>query len=60
MQANKDYRRMNMWYQEKAKFHYKQWETATEQGNEKAANAHMLEYLNYIEMEKIEARRTAQ
>ncbi len=51
---------MIMWYQEKAKFHYKQWETATEQGNEKAANAHMLEYLNYIEMEKIEARRTAQ
>ena len=59
MQANKDYRRMKMWYQEKAKFHYKQWEVATEQGKEKAANAHMVEYLNYKEMEEIEDRRTA-
>tara|TARA_R110000803_G_scaffold53369_3_gene109570 strand:- start:3236 stop:3388 length:153 start_codon:yes stop_codon:yes gene_type:complete len=50
---------MKMWYQEKAKFHYKQWEVATEQGKEKAANAHMVEYLNYKEMEEIEDRRTA-
>ena len=44
---------MIMWYQEKAKFHYKQWEVATEQGKEKAANAHMLEYLNYIKSQLI-------
>jgi len=57
MQTNKDYRRMMMWYQEKAKFHYKQWETATEQGKEKAANAHMVEYLNYqSEVERLKSQ----
>jgi len=48
---------MIMWYQEKAKFHYKQWETATEQGKEKAANAHMVEYLNYqSEVERLKSQ----
>tara|TARA_R110000822_G_C15082867_1_gene469853 strand:+ start:502 stop:657 length:156 start_codon:yes stop_codon:yes gene_type:complete len=48
---------MTMWYQEKAKFHYHQWELATEQGKEKAANAHMIEHLNYqSEVERLKSQ----
>lgn len=47
-----------MWYQEKAKFHYKQWEVAINENKTKAAEKHMTEHLNYMELEKIEARRT--
>tara|TARA_R110000744_G_C19198699_1_gene544718 strand:- start:456 stop:602 length:147 start_codon:yes stop_codon:yes gene_type:complete len=47
-----------MWYQEKAKFYFKQWEIAINENKQKAAEKHMKEYLNYTEMEKIEANRT--
>ncbi len=47
---------MIMWYQEKAKFHYRQWEVATENNKHKAANAHMKEYLNYEEMAETAAK----
>ncbi len=47
---------MIMWYQEKSKFHYKQWEVAINDNKQKAAEKHMKEYLNYQEMAETAAK----
>ena len=39
-------------YQDKADYHHKQWQAATDANKEKASAFHMQEYLNYSEMLK--------
>ena len=41
---------MNNYYEDKMKFHHKQFSEAKLTGKEKAANKHWQEYLNYKEM----------
>ncbi len=43
-------------YQEKADFHFKQYQIAIDSGKEKAAAKHQQEYLNYLKFIEIEKR----
>jgi hypothetical protein len=43
---------MNNWYQNKADFHFKEYQLAVDANKEKAAKHHMTEYLNYKELSK--------
>lgn len=43
---------MKTYYEKKAEFHYTQWQLATDANKKKAADSHMIEYLNYMELQE--------